>query len=397
MFERLPRPRAESIPALVSCLGGLLFVSLVAQWFAFDGFRLNALLGDEQLVHLLVNGVPALGVAVGGRRLGRSDLDAARYPRVAKWCLGGLAGFLGINLVLIAYFPAPTVEANLGWAHGTAVFGAAGGLLVGIIEARAIHREIAAERAVLRADDVEERRQWFDYLNSLLRHEVLNTVNVIDGYAQLIAEDVPAGSTREYAATIRRQGRDMAGVVRDVRVLIAATEGTTEFESVDLVAILTAELTDLRVTYDDVEISTSFEPDVFVRADELLPRVFSNLFTNAVKHNEGNVPRIRVSVATRDGTAVVDIADDGPGVPESKRPDLFERGNSGRSDHGLGLYLVRTLVERYGGSIELAETGPDGSVFTVELPRASTPPLEGPGSSRAVDRTDDASRATADS
>ena len=72
---------------------------------------------------------------------------------------------------------------------------------------------------------------------------------------------------------------------------------------------------------------------------------------------------------------------------------LFER-NMG-ADHGLGLYLVRTLIERYGGTVELTETGPEGSTFTVELPRAdvgvesSQPgPARTPGRDEASSRSD---------
>lgn len=107
-----------------------------------------------------------------------------------------------------------------------------------------------------------------------------------------------------------------------------------------------------------------------MRADGLLERVFSNLLLNAVKHNDRSAPRIRVSVETDDETATVHVADNGPGVPEGQRDTLFERDTDRGSSHGLGLYLVRTLVERYGGSVELTETGPEGSVFTVTLPSA---------------------------
>lgn len=104
-------------------------------------------------------------------------------------------------------------------------------------------------------------------------------------------------------------------------------------------------------------------------ADDLLPRVFSNLLSNAVEHNDGARPRVDVTVETTPDSVTVLVADDGPGVPRSKLPSLFERTAEGTS-HGLGLYLVRTLAGRYGGRVDLRETGPDGSVFAVELPRA---------------------------
>lgn len=102
-------------------------------------------------------------------------------------------------------------------------------------------------------------------------------------------------------------------------------------------------------------------------ADDLLPRVFGNLLSNAVEHNDDAVPRISVTVTEWVDEVTVRIADDGPGIPASERETLFER--SERADHGLGLYIVGELVERYGGRVELVETGPDGTTFDVTLDR----------------------------
>ncbi|WP_233255292.1 sensor histidine kinase [Haloplanus rallus] len=103
-----------------------------------------------------------------------------------------------------------------------------------------------------------------------------------------------------------------------------------------------------------------------VTADALLGRVFANLLDNAVEHHDGQRPRITVGADPDGDTVRVRVQDDGPGIPERQRERLFEQG--GTRTHGLGLYLVRTLVERYGGSVELAETGPEGTTFVVELP-----------------------------
>lgn len=113
--------------------------------------------------------------------------------------------------------------------------------------------------------------------------------------------------------------------------------------------------------------TTDVPDDVAVVADHLLTRVFGNLLSNAVLHNDAATPHVDVSVDSTPDVVHVRIADDGQGVPDSERETLFER--SGRGDHGLGLYLVRTITARYGGGVELTDTGSDGSVFTVTLPR----------------------------
>lgn len=82
--------------------------------------------------------------------------------------------------------------------------------------------------------------------------------------------------------------------------------------------------------------------------------------------------RIDVDVTATDATVVVRIADDGPGIPDSRKREVFGRGEKGLESpgSGLGLYLVDNLVETYGGRGWIEDNEPKGSVFCVELRRA---------------------------
>jgi len=152
-----------------------------------------------------------------------------------------------------------------------------------------------------------------------------------------------------------------------VRVLLEATRGQCDFEPVALGPVLEAELSAVADVHGPVETNLAVPEDLEVVADDLLARVFANLFANAVEHHDADTPRLDVTVVPTDDAVAVHVADDGPGVPEHLQSELFERG---AGDHGLGLYLFQVLTARYGGSVSLTETGSDGSVFTVELPRA---------------------------
>lgn len=371
--ERRPRRRvdryAPRVPTAVVAVGLLMVAVVVGEWGVWYDFRLVA----ESLTVLSLGGGPALGVTYGGYWLRRSRLSVDHYPRVGAWCFGGLFAFLAANLLVMANFPASTFTDNFGWARGAAVWGAAGGLVIGLVEARAVERARVAERAAMRAEHVETQRKMLVYLNSVLRHEVLNAANVVEGYADLLVEDHEHDDVaRDRLRRIRHQSQRMAEVIRDVQVLIEATEGTEECDVVDLGDVLTDAVADLRTTYEGVEVDLSVPDDAFVAADDLLPRVFSNLLINAVEHNDSDVPRVSVTAETTSDWVTVRVADNGPGVSEADRATLFQRTARGTS-HGLGLYLVRTLARRYGGEAELTETGPDGSVFAVQLPRAADP------------------------
>ena len=106
----------------------------------------------------------------------------------------------------------------------------------------------------------------------------------------------------------------------------------------------------------------------------MLDSVFRNLLSNAVQHNDKEVPEVSVSATTHDMRAVVRIADNGPGVPDSQKQEIFGEGEKGldSSGTGLGLYLVQELVTHYGGEVWVEDNNPEGAVFAVELPLANT-------------------------
>lgn len=109
-----------------------------------------------------------------------------------------------------------------------------------------------------------------------------------------------------------------------------------------------------------------------------MQRVFSNLVENAVNHAE----RVEISIAeVAPDRLQVDVADNGPGIPDEQKPSVFEpfvRGEAARtmdnhSGFGLGLSIVRSLVEHHGGTVALLDRAPRGLVVRVTLPRAAEP------------------------
>lgn len=320
-----------------------------------------------------------IGLWYGGNWLRRSELPPSRYPRIAGWCLAGTVVFVVMNgaLIVARNESMPTAISWLRWA---VAMGGGISALIGIIEGRTIEQAVTAERAVVRSENLERQRDLLDYLNSTLRHEVLNSATIIDGYTARLLEgesDLDAESHR-CLEIIREEADDMSTIVDDVRVLLQMTADDHELEPVSLEDVLTDELrkVDNRWNVDaDLSLRTPSE-DVVVRADEMLPRAFGNLLSNAVEHNDATTPRVTVTVerCAATDTVRVEITDNGSGLPEDERDSLFERDPGRKATHGLGLYLVDELLTRYGGTVELTETGTAGSTFTVELPCVSRNP-----------------------
>lgn len=352
-----------ALPWVVVGFGALSFAFMLAQWLWF------AALIDTTSIFLgfVTIGVPALGLVWGGYRLERSEIGTGRYRRIVNWCFGGALGFLAINALVIAFFPWHNLAGNVAWAHFSLNSGAVGGFAVGYVEARAIQREVEATVADVRASQLEEEREVLTYLNDLLRHEVLNSAQIIGGHASLLLEDAD-DERREHLETIDRESDALTDVIDDVRAMLNANRDPEQAGVVDLGEVLDDELTGLRRRHGDAEIDATVPKPIFVDGNEGLKWIFANLLENAIEHNESEPPRVTVTVETTGETVAVEIADNGPGIPDETRERLFERKSK---NHGLGLYLVRILAKRYGGSVELTETGPDGSVFTVTLSRAT--------------------------
>jgi signal transduction histidine kinase len=145
--------------------------------------------------------------------------------------------------------------------------------------------------------------------------------------------------------------------------------------SVPLRATLDGQVGEIRASYENAAITVDGEiPTVSVLADELLGSVFRNVLKNAVQHNDKPVPEVVVRAEVGADAVSVRVADNGPGIPEERLETVFGRGRKGLDSEGtgIGLYLVRTVVERYGGSVGVENREPEGAVFTIELPRADT-------------------------
>lgn len=352
-------------PWVLRALGFVLAAEIVVEVTLRSGPSLPAA-GAAFWIGVATSGPFVLLLLSGGRWLPETVLAPERFPRVLGWTAVSTAFFLlsvgGISLLL--FDPIFAVVGTLRWS---AAVGAGIGLLVGGFEVRTIEQRVSAREAAVRADEQERRRELLTYLNALLRHEVLNAANVIDGYAARIETSDAHGDA---AVTIRRQVGRLTAVTEDVQTLLTAAEGIEAADPVDLVAVVDARVSALEERVDRVDVETDLPDSAVVAADDLLWRVIDNLLSNAVDHNDAATPAVAVGVTVDDEVVRLRVADDGPGVPEDERESLFEYTTTGRSDHGLGLAVTRALVERYAGGIELAETGPDGSVFAVELPRA---------------------------
>ncbi|MFC7080368.1 sensor histidine kinase [Halorussus caseinilyticus] len=266
--------------------------------------------------------VPGAVLAYLGYSVLMGDIASDHYPLVARHTISGVLAFDLLTLLLILYPGIEIGERFFSFGLASSV-GGIGGALLGIRDARLIENVREAQRAKTAARTAERERQTLSFLNNLLRHDVLNGANVILGYAQLL-EDQGDGTEPRHLDTIQNRSRAIIELVENVGLLIDARTTEPELTPVDLTEVLREELASARQTHPDAEFDASVPEGLRIRADSLVSNVFENLLSNAVEHNDTETPQVTVEAETREGEVRVRIADDGPGIPDEEREDLFE-------------------------------------------------------------------------
>jgi signal transduction histidine kinase len=223
---------------------------------------------------------------------------------------------------------------------------------------------------------LREQRDNLEILNQVVRHDIRNKLQVVSVYAELLSEGVPAESDLEtYVEQIQNSTRDaveLTKTARDLAEVMLAAE--TDRQPMNLHSTLEDEIESTRSEFPNaiVRVDGSLS-SVQVQANELLGSVFRNLLKNAVQHNDKEIPEVAVA-ASEDGDVVrVEIADNGPGVPDGQKESIFGKGEKGLDSEGtgVGLYLVQLLVDSYGGAVWVTDNDPVGAVFIMELPTAN--------------------------
>lgn len=232
-----------------------------------------------------------------------------------------------------------------------------------------INRDITERRNY--RERLEDQNEQLRLLNRLVRHDIRNEMGLISGWTDQLAEN---GSGKDNVAyeVIQEGTANVTELTRYVGDLMQVMmTDDDEVGALPLNGPIRRQVQEIDEAHDDatIEIEGSI-PEVSVRANEMLSSVFRNLLTNAINHNDKDEPEVTVT-ATRDGSmAVVHVADNGPGIDEQRKQTIFADGEKGiNSDgSGLGLYLVQTLVDQFGGTVGVEDNDPEGSVFVVSLP-----------------------------
>lgn len=212
-------------------------------------------------------------------------------------------------------------------------------------------------------------------VTSGLVHEIANFVMFMSGTAYMAARSNDPAKWREALAKIPAKCDEISQTMESV-LAFTGRRGEDELESFHAAQAVrqAARLLGPLATSDEVQLIPHIEDDTLVVGEQqLLVQAIVNLGSNAIRACEGGGGKVKIHVSKPDeATCRIDVVDNGPGIPEALRGRLFQpftTGHQGNGGHGLGLFIVRQVVRRMGGTLHVT-TSPEGTTIRMELPAA---------------------------
>jgi two-component system, OmpR family, phosphate regulon sensor histidine kinase PhoR len=219
-------------------------------------------------------------------------------------------------------------------------------------------------------------------------HELRTPLTAIRGYVEALGDEpVTAADRTRFLEVIGRHVQRMERLVRDLLRLagLDAKQETVDLTECRTEALLTGAVTDLAPVIEarTQRVDVAVDPSVAVIKTDAprLQDVLRNLLENAVNYSPPGC-RIRLTATAIDGRVIVQVSDEGPGIPEDDLERIFERFyrvDKARSREsggtGLGLSIVKHLVGLLGGRIWAANRPEGGAVFTISLPATARVPM----------------------
>lgn len=214
---------------------------------------------------------------------------------------------------------------------------------------------------------IEARRRELEIYTSLLRHELANDIQMILGGLELsqMTLDEPKKQSSFLESTLAAAER-----MKSLIHIFSVSED--ELDS-DLVSVLEVICRRAEIAFKGMKVNLDIKQDVRdnkIFYGKLTALAFENLLRNTAQH-AGETPTVKITISQSNDHLDIVFEDDGPGISEEIRAQLFGKGvTTGSKDRGLGLYLTKTIIESEGGLIELVETRRPGCCFHIQLPRS---------------------------
>ena len=265
------------------------------------------------------------------------------------------------------YFPLETKSGDILFVdvRGTPIYDSS------VPEAERTPADIVAVQGMSRdATDRKRREGLISVINRVLRHNLRNDVGVINGYAEML-EDELDGQQKTLARRVRTTSGRLLDLSETAQKLEDSLDAPADQQSLDLRRMVDRVADQHREAYPAADITLTAPDRAVVDSAPRLETAIWELVDNAAKH-AGETPTVEVEIERVDSHVICSVRDDGPGIPDLER-SVLESGEETSLVHGrgLGLWLVYWIVTGLDGSVSIAEPHSGGSTIQLRLPKAA--------------------------
>ena len=228
--------------------------------------------------------------------------------------------------------------------------------------------------------EIERASNFKNEVLGMVAHDLRNPIAAIESISMLMEMDVMDEDTRDNIHMVQQSCRKARGIIDDL-LEVARNESTAVFatQKTDINTLL-KNITDIWITTRQAENNVVFiskVPGIYADINaQKLQRAIDNLISNAVKFSKDSTP-VEVVLSKNADYALIEIKDYGLGIPPEMLPHIFDRfskagrkGVRGEESTGLGLSIVRQIIDKHKGKIEVQSEVGRGSTFSIYLPLA---------------------------
>lgn len=229
-----------------------------------------------------------------------------------------------------------------------------------LLKNKELENEVLSRKAA--EAKLSQQKDYLLTLNTILRHDLRNNFVLINGALKLTNE-----TSDEFITMVEKAVTKSLSLMNELRSVEQTIDQFSPFKYYNLYDNIT------RISsYYSVPIEIiGGHPDLGVLADDTLNSIFDNLFSNAIVHGKTN--KISVYLTDLSEKVLIIVEDYGRGIDRENYELMFNKGEAYGStgNTGLGLFLTRSIIERYGGKVYFEPKQTDGVKLVIELPKAS--------------------------
>lgn len=220
--------------------------------------------------------------------------------------------------------------------------------------------------------DRKQREQQLTVLNRVLRHNLRNEMNLIQGHASNLGKSLAGMDAAADARKIEETAAGLIEMSQKADQIQKLSQRTEVSQRVDVVSIVEEVAETVQETAPTAGIATELPESAMALAPTQLDVAIRELCDNAIEHTTDRTPDVTIRVSSADTSSdsvEITVLDNGPGIPDDERA-VLEKGDETSLNHGsgLGLWMVNWIVASVGGEVDIMDNEPHGSVVTLTLP-----------------------------